>query len=36
VQFIENSTCAAFVSETKHTKVNYQVLPRAVGKKTRR
>jgi|OM-RGC.v1.037267473 hypothetical protein len=33
VQFIENSTYVAFVLETKHTKVNFQELPRAVGSK---
>jgi hypothetical protein len=30
---IENSTYVVFASEAKHIKVNYQVLPKAVGKK---
>jgi hypothetical protein len=33
VQFIENLTFVAFVFETKHTKVNFQELPKAVGSK---
>ena len=33
VQFIENLTFVAFVLETKHTKVNFQELPRAAGSK---